>query len=787
MIEHKIPHFLYGVSRQAENKKQPGTMNEMLNTYCNLSEGAEKRRGLQFQRILSTLTNPAEDYKIHFITTTDKSFVVFFTSHTSQAAVASRLPIQIFDLDTGLQQTLTLDGGGSYDTNYKTYLTRNDGDTGDIDPNVNLKVFSIFDSTFIVNTDKTCALTGTADGSTASLPSNAAYGSKGDGTYGLGFDMAPVNENTYPSHSDFPMRFNSAIGQVVNGNPPGSGEYYKSLESSVGYPAGVYLAGSSGLAADEALYTLQITDYDNSLIDYTTMPLQLVYEGGVNFTLKYPSWSHRKTGNDDTNPGPSFIGRKIDDMVFHKNRLWISADEFLVSSQAGDFFNFWPTDPTAQVPSDPIDESIADDGLNKILYSVPFSQTLVLFTEGGRQFEVRSLGSMAPDTVTIIPTTSYYTNPNLRPLFLGNTLYFMSSFENYGQIYEYYYIDNAASNVASSVTDHIPDYLPTDFSVRSRDINNGIMLFSADSGTTVYPYISRWQGEDKIINAFSKWQFASTGYEIKSHYYDGGKFWFVMKDANNSWILCTLDTVNRDKIGNIPYNESLDFYEIFASGGSYDSGTNRTTFTMSIDISHPDSVDSADTDTNIDFDERGDYLVHEDLNIDNYRVIVSDGGVDRADYEGFALPILEVSSDGTNTSVTVAGDWTGHTVVIGLVYPWQCDMNLIYFKDENGTTVNGSFSMKKFVLFVKDTVRYSVDLVTPGRSENFSYTYQVVRLGADNTSWDNIPALDTVRTQNNIYGKGETSRIVLKDTSEYPITLVEGEIRGVFSKALRNK
>lgn len=750
MIEYEIPHLLYGVSRQPENQREPGTCYEMLNTYCNISEGAQKRRGLKFQRILSTLSNPGEDYKIHFIDTTDKTYVMFITDHGSETTVADREPIQIFDLETGTKQTVTYDA--TYSTEQKTYLTRNDGNTADLNPLTNIKVFSIFDSTFIVNTDKTVALTGTADGATSSLPSYDTYGDSGDGTYGL-----TGNTRVYPSYTDFPMRYASA-GSTVGGTAPTTDAFYKALESAVGAPAGVYKASSSGNASDDALYTLQITDYDNSLIDYETMPLQVLFDGASTFTVKYPAWEHRKTGSDDTNPGPSFIGRKIDDMVFHKNRLWIASDEFLVSSQAGDFFDFWPYDATAQVKDDPIDESIADDGLNKITYLVPFNQTMIVFTDGGRQFEIRSIGSIAPDTLTIIPTTSYYSSDVLRPLFLGNNLYFMSDFENYGQLYEYFYLDNAASNVASSVSDHIPDYLPSGLSKASRDINNGIILFSAETGQTVYPYITRWSGENKVINSFSKWQFPDIGYNIKSHYFANGEFWFVMVDDNDNWILCSLDTVNRPKLSNMPYEECLDYYEVITpSGSDYDSGTNRTTLTLSID-----------------WDQA--------TNASNFRIV----STDRDTYTGFALPILETRTSGGVTEIDLNGDWRTYELVVGIAFDWEIQLNKTYFKKQNNNTRTGSFSMKRFILYVKDAVQYTVEVSTPGRTNPFTYDYEVVRLGADDAVWDMIPTLETVRTQNIIYGRGEESRITVKDTSQFPITVVEGVLRGVFAGHAKN-
>ena len=755
MIEYKIPHFLFGVSRQPENQRQPGTVYEQINGYSNISEGLKKRRGTYFEGEFN-LSNPSEVYKIHWINSTDETFVAFFCNNATT-------PLQIFKLsDPSTAMTinydLTASEGADYTANKKNYLTKDAKSAGNsISVLDDLRVLSIFDSTFIANKKMVCGLIGTADGSTNNAPSNAAYGDSGDGTYGI-----TANTSVYPSFNDLPMRV-QGTNDNVNADDVTAGDYYKTLQSTVTNPAGVYQVTASSTsgsqAANTALYELQITDYDNSLIDYETMPLQLVYNAATDdFDVKYPAWSHRLTGDPETNPGPSFIGRSIDDIVFHQNRLWICADEFIVSSRASDYFNFWPYDIGNQVPSDPIDETIADEGLNKIIYAVPYSRTLVLFTEGGRQFEVRSTGGMAPDTVTIIPTTSYFVSRTLRPTFLGNNLYFLSDFDNYGQLYEYYYIDNAASNVAASVTDHIPNYLPSGLSLVSGDINNGIMLFSDRATQSVYCYISRWQGDQKVINSFSRWGFPDTDFNIQSHSYVDSAFYFVLKNTDNTWIVLSLDTVNKPKLGDIPYEESLDYLERFSSGGSYDSGSNRTTFTMSIDL-NPSVTE------------------------DNIVVLVEN----RDTYVGFSLEVLNVDTVGGVTTVEVNGDWTSYDVAIGIKFDFEVDLNYVYIRDQDNTTVTGNFTMKQLILFVKDTIQYSVEVDTIGRDTSFSYDYSIVRLDASAQMWDAIPMAETQRTQNIVYGQGRTSRIKIKDTSEFPITLVEGQIRGVFSKTLGNR
>lgn len=62
---------------------------------------------------------------------------------------------------------------------------------------------------------------------------------------------------------------------------------------------------------------------------------------------------------------------------------------------------------------------------------------------------------MTPSSVNIIPTTNYDIATNLRPVRLGSQLYFFGRHTQYGQMFEYYYSDNAANNIAVDVSSHV--------------------------------------------------------------------------------------------------------------------------------------------------------------------------------------------------------------------------------------------------------------------------------------------------------------------------------------------
>ncbi len=67
----------------------------------------------------------------------------------------------------------------------------------------------------------------------------------------------------------------------------------------------------------------------------STMPIQLIKETDGSFSLKQTPWNSRVAGDDETNEFPSFVGKKVNDIFFHQNRLGVLADENVIFTESG--------------------------------------------------------------------------------------------------------------------------------------------------------------------------------------------------------------------------------------------------------------------------------------------------------------------------------------------------------------------------------------------------------------------------------------------------------------------
>ena len=109
------------------------------------------------------------------------------------------------------------------------------------------------------------------------------------------------------------------------------------------------------------------------------MPLQLVPDATFNnWTLDVTDWSDRLVGDDDTNPAPTFVGSKVNDIFFFKNRLGLLTDSSIVFSEADEYFNFWRTTVLSLLDSAPIDVGVAHTKVAILQHAVPFQEKLLI-------------------------------------------------------------------------------------------------------------------------------------------------------------------------------------------------------------------------------------------------------------------------------------------------------------------------------------------------------------------------------------------------------------------------
>jgi hypothetical protein len=240
-------------------------------------------------------------------------------------------------------------------------------------------------------------------------------------------------------------------------------------------------------------------------LNENTMPLQLVPDATFNnWTLDVSEWSNRLVGDDDTNPAPSFVGSKINDMFFFKNRLGILTNNSVVFSEADEYFNFWRATVLQLLDSSRIDVGVSHTKVAILKHAVPFQEKLLLFSEN-TQFVLRGTDLLTPKTVSITPATEYNSTPEVRPIVLNNYVYFPFKRNGYAGVTEYFVDNDTNIFDAAEVTAQVPTYIQSDvIAMAGTAVENVLALVNNQNRKEIFVYKFFWQGKEKIQSAWQK-------------------------------------------------------------------------------------------------------------------------------------------------------------------------------------------------------------------------------------------------------------------------------------------
>jgi len=242
-------------------------------------------------------------------------------------------------------------------------------------------------------------------------------------------------------------------------------------------------------------------------LDASTMPHQLISKADGTFTFEPVSWEKREVGDDVTNPVPSFVGNRINDVFFTRNRLGFLTSENVVMSRAGGaYFNFSRETVTDVLDTDPIDLAADEGSLSVLTEAIPFNEDIVVFspttqfrfTSGDEPFTARS--------VKMRSVSRYENYSPCAPVASGTSIHFATSHGSYGGISEFRIAGPNAQ--AQDLTEHVPRYIPGNIrKILTCDPENMLVALSDYDLGAIYVYSSYSRGEERLQASWSRWAF----------------------------------------------------------------------------------------------------------------------------------------------------------------------------------------------------------------------------------------------------------------------------------------
>jgi len=218
-------------------------------------------------------------------------------------------------------------------------------------------------------------------------------------------------------------------------------------------------------------------------------------------------WAGRGAGDDNTNPFPSFVGKRIRDIFFFKNRLGILTDSNIIFSEADEYFNFFRTTTQQLLDSAVIDVGLSHTKVAILEHAVPFQEKLMLFSQGS-QFVLRGADVLSPRTVAISPVTEYDLSDGIQPVALGNYIYFPFKRKDFEGVYEYFVDNNTETFNAEEITQQVPKYITSDVNrIVGSQSENTIVIGTSKDPKTLFIYKYFWSNKEKVQSAWMKFTF----------------------------------------------------------------------------------------------------------------------------------------------------------------------------------------------------------------------------------------------------------------------------------------
>jgi hypothetical protein len=370
-----------------------------------------------------------------------------------------------------------------------------------------------------------------------------------------------------------------------------------------------------------------------------TVPHVLIREANGTFTFRRGDWIERKVGDKGSIPDPSFIGRQISDIFFYRNRLGMLADENIILSKQGEFFDFYRDTATTLLDTDPIDLAVSNSKVSILNHALPFNKSLLLFSEGA-QFILESGDILSAETAYVSQSTQFESATGVRPVGVGQYVYFPVARGSFTGMREYFVENGNEQNDALDVTSHVPRYLPKGLFKLAASTSEDILVgVSSETPRSLWVYKFFFSSEGKLQSSWSRWDLGAEGKILSADFIDTALY-LVVSRADGTYIeAIDIESGYLDEDASFHYHVDRGLY---VSGGFFDGST--TTFTLPYSTELP--------------------------------LWVFIGGGDTEYPEGLSLPFTRPSS----TTFQLEGDWTGRRIFCGTRFRSEYTFSTFYLR-----------------------------------------------------------------------------------------------------------
>lgn len=295
--------------------------------------------------------------------------------------------------------------------------------------------------------------------------------------------------------------------------------------------------------------------FEEHSFDPDTMP-HVIKKAGDTFVFSKGEWQGRRTGNEDTNPFPSFLGSSIRDINGFQSRLMFVSGGNTIMSRTNIPTDFFKQSVVADTATDPIDIVSTSEEEFVLNWIIPFDRDVVIFSDNA-QFLISGAGALTSTNASLVQTTQFEVSEDTKPVSTGRTVLFPFQAGSFGGIKEFYSVNSEDANSAVDITKVQDKYIPSPITDIQCSTNfDTVLVRSSSELNAIYVHQYYWDGSQKAQQAWHKWILP---YEIVHMYFDNSEIRMILK-TSSGYIIATADLERaNDAVG---YNVTLDMKEV---------------------------------------------------------------------------------------------------------------------------------------------------------------------------------------------------------------------------------
>ena len=522
---------------------------------------------------------------------------------------------------------------------------------------------------------------------------------------------------------------------------------------------------TSGTAVDG---TFTITKVDANTFTYTaagTLTTSGNVKFGINNAYTLPKWGERTVGDVISAPDPSFIGNKINNVFFFRNRLGFLAGDNVILSRVSEFFNFFPETVVSVLDNEPIDVAASHTKVAILKSAVTMGERLILFSEQTQFVLTSSADNLTPKTANVIVATEFESSEAAQPVGSGSSIYFLTEKGSFAGVREYIIQGESKITDAANITIHVPRLIPSNVFKMAVSTNQDVLVaLGSDNPNKLYIY--RWlygEGGQKALSAWFTYTINSNRSVLNVDFI-GTDLFAVIEEANKVTLeKMPFETEFRETNANFEYN--LDHKVTEATSGvsvAYNSATGISTFTVPYRLRAKMNIIGryiASTETSTFVDSQG----------------------NTKDLTAGQVLLTSNATDGSTSTITATGDFSNSKFIIGEPYEMHYRFSKQRLTEQGAGSpeyVGARLQLHHFYIKYEDAGFFKVE-VTPDNRDTSTHKFTGRLLGSASASIGQIN-LDTGTFKVPVMSKSDRVNIDIKNDTFLPTRLASAEYEGTF-------